>query len=111
MREGLLQERETSAWVEYITRVEALNRALDQAGQASAVNQTQQMLSQINQARRSAGEILNPSPSSADGQSIFEVVERTIQRPRKRRNIPFRDSFACGRKALRKLCECGQSSG
>lgn len=85
--EGLLTPMETSALVEYVTQVEALNRALDQAGQAAAANNYVGVHYQIGLGMTSAKIILeNMRPDMGD-QSICFVVEKAILRLREERSV------------------------
>ncbi len=92
--EGLLGRNETSALVQYITQAEAVNRALTAAAQASAAGNGMAANFQVGQGIASARRIIQPERPGMPGQSVFEIVERAVQRLQKRWNRPLMESGA-----------------
>lgn len=78
--EGSLRDVEMRGLVEYITRAEALNRALDRAGEAATAGQTAELLYQFGRAKNHAALLLDRTLPDIQEQTVLAAVEGTIQR-------------------------------
>lgn len=78
--EGLLNDNETSALIEYVMKAEELNRALDRAGAASVSNIQPSIVTETNRTRATVTEILEYTQQSLGGQTLLDAAEAAVYR-------------------------------
>jgi hypothetical protein len=78
--DGVLDGSEVYALVEYVNRVEELNRGLDRAGNAHALQDARLLLSEHKRNVAKATELLDQQLERHDGQSVFDAVQAALFR-------------------------------
>jgi hypothetical protein len=78
--EGRLTDSETSALVEYVARMEELNRGLDRAGQAAAMDQTVPTIMEFHRNRARASRILDEKLPRLKDRAVFQATFDTLHR-------------------------------